>query len=109
MDVSTEIKMGIFDFLTKKEKTATTNTMNTVTNEEIMGLLEPHKKRAWYPVVKKEKGERDSSKFSGSPMLLNSEEWPCCGNCKEPMQLFIQLNSNKLPQEADKPFGEGYL
>ena len=25
------------------------------------------------------------------------------------MQLFIQLNSNELPQEADKPFGEGYL
>ncbi|HIP93716.1 MAG TPA: DUF1963 domain-containing protein [Leucothrix sp.] len=100
--------MGIFDFLTKKMATAT-NTTSTVNDEEIRKLLEPYKKKAWYPVVKKDKGERDSSKFSGSPMLRSSEEWPCCGHCKEPMQLFLQLNSNELPQGAGKPFGEGYL
>lgn len=102
--------MGIFDFFTKKEKiTTATNTLNKVTDDDINKLLGPYKKNAWYPVVKKEKGEKDSSKFSGSPMLLDSEEWPCCGHCKEPMQLFVQLNSNQLPKDADKPFGEGYL
>ncbi len=102
--------MGIFDFLRKKEKAKTaTNPVSTVTDEEIKQILEPHKKTAWYPLVKTEQGEKDTSKFSGSPMLLESEEWPCCGHCKEPMQLFVQLNSNELPLEAEKPFGEGYL
>ncbi|WP_299881032.1 DUF1963 domain-containing protein [uncultured Cocleimonas sp.] len=102
--------MGIFDFFTKKEKMTITSTKtNTVTDEEIKKVLDPHKRKAWYPVVKEEKGGRDTSKFSGSPVLLDSEEWPCCGNCKEPMQLFTQLNSNELPQDANKPFGEGYL
>lgn len=40
---------------------------------------------------------------------MDGEEWPCCENCREPMQLFLQLNSEHLPIEAGTPFGEGIL
>lgn len=77
--------------------------------QEIEALLKPHSRMAWYPVVEDGENSKFLSKFSGKPMLLASEVWPCCKNCKQPMQLFIQLDSKELPKEADNPFGEGYL
>ena len=61
------------DFFTKKEEVSTTEAKSIVTDKELKKLLEPYKKIAWYPVVKKEKGKRNASKFSGSPVLLDSE------------------------------------
>jgi hypothetical protein len=77
--------------------------------EDIKPILEPFKRLAWLPVVADEISGPASSKFSGIPALKKGEEWPCCGGCNEPMQLFLQLNSKDLPQDAKNSFGEGFL
>lgn len=77
--------------------------------EEIKNILGPYKKTAWFPKVKDGDADAYSSKFSGLPVLLNNEKWPCCQHCENPMQLFLQLNSKNLPEEADCPFGDGIL
>jgi len=76
---------------------------------EIMEVLKPFGKTAWVPIIDQNNSTCYSSKFSGIPALLKSEEWPQCKNCHEPMQLFLQLNSNHLPVEAKNPFGVGIL
>lgn len=77
--------------------------------DDIKKILEPYKKWAWYPIVKVGHDNSKHSKFSGTPQLLASEVWPCCGHCSQPMQLFLQLDSKELPAEANNPFGDGYL
>lgn len=80
-----------------------------MTHQHIESRLAPHKRMAWFPVVEEGENSNFLSKFSGNPMLLASEVWPCCKNCKKPMQLFIQLDSRELPEQANRAFGEGYL
>ncbi|MGV7222129.1 MAG: DUF1963 domain-containing protein [Nitrospinales bacterium] len=77
--------------------------------EEIKDVLEPYKKTAWFPVIKEKDADTHSSKFSGLPVLLHNENWPCCKHCENPMQLFLQLNSKHLPNESEYPFGNGVL
>ena len=67
------------------------------------------KRSCWLPVVMTQGGKIASSKFSGIPYLLPHESWPTCGNCYEPMQLFVQLNSDELPEKCGKPWDEGLL
>lgn len=81
----------------------------SISIKNIQKKLEPCKKQAWYPIVENGVYAEKHSKFSGVPMLLESEIWPRCENCKKPMQLFVQLDSKELPIEANNPFGEGYL
>jgi len=71
-------------------------------------LYQPYQRKFWKPVVEAGDGTILQSKFSGSD-LLQDEEWPKCGNCQKPMQLFVQLNSDELPPEAGNPFGSGVL
>ncbi len=71
--------------------------------------VKPHQRFAFVPVTSAKTSTRTASKFSGVPALLENEEWPCCKTCSEPMQLFLQLNSDDLPAEANKIFGEGIL
>lgn len=67
------------------------------------------KKPSWYPIVKDGDGGLRDSKFSGIPWLGKNEQWPVCANCKEPLQLFLQLNLNNLPEELEGEFGKGLL
>ena len=76
---------------------------------ELERIVAPYKKMAWFPKVEERQSDCSSSKFSGLPVLLNDESWPCCKYCDEPMQLFLQLNSKHLPVAAGTPFGEGIL
>lgn len=76
---------------------------------ELESILKPYKRSAWMPQTVENSASCDSSKFSGIPILLASEDWPVCQNCKQSMQLFLQLNANDLPPQAGKPFGDGYL
>lgn len=76
---------------------------------DIKNILEPFKKKAWYPITETGEQHKQHSMFSGIPKLLTSESWPCCGHCNQPMQLFVQLDSRELPIAAENPFGEGYL
>ncbi len=71
--------------------------------------LGPYKRKAWKPVTIAGDGSLTSSKFAGTPLLAQNEQWPRCANCNKPMQLFLQLNMADIPEEARKEFGEGIL
>lgn len=77
--------------------------------DEIKPILEPYKRQAWIPKVTEKKSGPTASKFSGVPALSHNESWPCCTNCEQPMQLFLQLNSKDLPESVRGTFGEGFL
>lgn len=76
---------------------------------EIEPIIAPYRNKMWTPVASKGNADHLASKFSGMPALLKDEEWPCCANCQRPMQLFVQLNSNELPEPVKGVFGEGIL
>lgn len=80
-----------------------------MTTQHLTDRIAAFKKNAWLPVVKRETSSVFHSKFSGVPLLDENEAWPCCGHCQQPMQLFVQLNADDLPAEAEKAFGEGIL
>lgn len=76
--------------------------------EEIKHKLAPLCRLGWQPKVGPAvAGAR--SKFGGQPLLKSGEVWPRCGHCHEPMQLFVQLDSQDLPHGAGMPFGDGVL
>lgn len=45
-----------------------------------------------------------ASKLGGTPFIARNADWPCCGVCSSPMDLFLQLNSRDLPAELADPF-----
>lgn len=84
-------------------------TIKTPAEQNLLQRIASTKKTAWSPVVEKSTGSVLTSKFSGIPLLDKNEHWPCCGHCQKEMQLFLQLNSSELPQEARQVFGSGIL
>jgi len=54
----------------------------------------------WIPVVTEGAGAATSSKFAGIPALKKGEDWPRCGQCKDPMPLFVQLNLEEIPASS---------
>lgn len=73
------------------------------TTEGLRNELKEFERMAWIPRVRFRVGDVTSSKLGGTPWLSESEEWPCCGVCSQPMELFLQLNSDELPRElADR-------
>jgi uncharacterized protein YwqG len=75
----------------------------------ISANIKPYGRRVWKPVVENKDGSILASKFSGSPFLETGEEYPHCRNCNKPLQLFVQLNLNELPDQIGGEFGEGLL
>lgn len=75
-----------------------------LTFQDIEPVLLPVKRKCWKPVVSEVNADISASKFSGIPWLAADEDWPVCGNCKKPMQLFLQLNKKDLPAEARDSF-----
>jgi uncharacterized protein YwqG len=73
------------------------------------GELETLRKNCWVPIVEEGDGEITGSKFSGIPYLPSETPWPVCRNCEKPMQLFLQLDSEALPVDCGKPWGDGLL
>jgi len=71
--------------------------------------LSAHRRRAWCPEAVEGDGAPDASKFSGAPALRPDEEWPRCGNCGAPMQLFVQLNARDLPDAGAERLAGGIL
>jgi hypothetical protein len=84
-----------------------------MTTAEIVKKLEPwlakHRRPAWKPVVEDGDGPATASKFCGMPWIAPDSPWPECGYCKEPLQLFLQLDLGDLPQELGQRFGTGLL
>ena len=84
-----------------------------MTAEEIVAKLEPwlakHQRPAWRPVVQDGDGPATVSKFCGTPWVGPDAPWPDCGQCRKPLQLFLQLDLGMLPEELVGQFGTGLL
>lgn len=84
-----------------------------MTGDEVLQKLAPWREAntrlVWKPQTVEDDGQRDASKFSGTPWLAVGEDWPRCPGCKQPLQLFLQLNLAKLPEELEGRFGQGLL
>lgn len=79
---------------------------DTEIEERLLNLvrkLETVKKTAYLPVTVAKDPEFNSiSKFGGYPFLRNEDDWPVCPNCKNHMQLFLQLELDKLPEKKQE-------
>jgi hypothetical protein len=67
--------------------------------QELRDELQEFQRTAWIPQVRFRAGEVTHSKLGGTPWISETEEWPCCAVCSQPMELFLQLNSEELPEE----------
>jgi uncharacterized protein YwqG len=87
--------------------------MSNRSHEEILATvlskLAKFKRKSWKPIVRDGEDIPASSKFGGTPVLCQDENWPLCGACQSPMRFYLQLNSQELPQTADPLFEEGIL
>ncbi len=77
--------------------------------KDVPSKIQPLARKAWIPIVEEGDGGRAASKFSGTPLLAHGETWPECPNCSKPMQLFLQLNLDELPEPVREEFGKGIL
>jgi hypothetical protein len=69
----------------------------------LVAALGEFERALWIPQVRFHAGEITASKLGGTPFIARTEDWPCCGVCSAPMELFLQLNSRDLPAElADR-------
>lgn len=63
-----------------------------------MEVLNNFKRTAFLPKVKSTDNTFSAeSKFGGFPYLRSEDDWPVCPNCERNMQLFLQLELEKLP------------
>ncbi len=67
--------------------------------------LQPYQRSTWKPQTKAAAGPRLHSKFAGQPWIPPGEPWPECPHCAEPMQLFLQLNLNQIPESLQAELG----
>lgn len=74
-----------------------------------LDALAKHRLTAWRPVVEQGDGELLASKYGGLAAIPHREEWPFCGSCGRPMQLFLQLRPSDLPPEAEPFLGRRLL
>lgn len=84
-----------------------------MTADEVLAALAPwiakHERPAWKPVTEEGDGPPSASKFGGLPLLAAGESWPTCGGCAEPLELFLQLDLDALPEELGNRFGSGVM
>lgn len=73
------------------------------TLDQILEKIKPHRRDAFMPNTVETTGEHNAEdKFGGLPYLRNAEDWPRCSNCNKHMQLFVQLDLSRLPQQKGK-------
>lgn len=89
-------------FGSNKENTNSDKSDIEVRLKETLEKIEKFKKAAYIPLTIESKSEHNSkSKMGGLPYLRSSEDWPICPNCKNNMQLFLQLNLQELPERKE--------
>ncbi|OZH54248.1 hypothetical protein AFK68_12115 [Hydrocoleum sp. CS-953] len=71
--------------------------------------IQSYKRTAWKPIIIEGDGALTASKFAGKPWLGKHEKWPKCPLCQNPLELFVQLNLNQLPEALQNEFGSGIL
>ena len=67
------------------------------------------KRDCWIPESAFGEDDPTASKFGGTPYLPEGECWPECPNCNNPMQLFVQLNPDSMPEPTRNLWGSGLL
>jgi uncharacterized protein YwqG len=77
--------------------------------QQLAPWFERNKRPAWKPVVEAGDNPITASKFAGTPWLAPGESWPTCGNCKQAMRLFVQVNLATVPKDLETRFGTGLL
>jgi len=91
-------------------RTSTLSIPATVSDGTALGQkLAQLRRRAWLPKTREGDCSIAGSKFSGLAFIPAGNEWPRCGNCERPMQLFLQLNANDIPDEARDLLSDGIL
>lgn len=75
--------------------------------DDLLAQLAAFRRVAYLPVVREGDGPAAASKFSGTPLLQPGEDWPECGHCGHPMQLFVQLAASEVPEPARGRIGAG--
>ncbi len=66
--------------------------------KDALSKIENYKRIAYRPHIKNvERKHNSKSKIGGLPYLRTDTDWPECPNCKNNLQLFLQLNLNELP------------
>lgn len=78
-------------------------------NTSLGRKLTAFRRKAWLPKTKKGDCAITGSKFSGLAYIPLGEEWPRCGNCHKPMQLFLQLRADDVPDDAREVLHSGTL
>lgn len=69
---------------------------------KMLGKLEKYKRAAYYPITTPSEFNHDAkSKMGGLPYLRGQDDWPICPNCKNNMQLFLQLNLQEIPEQKE--------
>lgn len=76
---------------------------------ELAARLAPWSRPYWKPETVDEDGPVTASKFSGRPWLSPDEVWPICPSCEQPLQLFVQLNTQDFPAEVKDNYGNGLI
>lgn len=69
----------------------------------------PYSRPAFQPLVEAGDQALIASKYSGQPWLTKGEVYPCCSNCQLPLQLFLQLHLDELPEPLRGSYGEGLV
>lgn len=91
-------------------KTTAASVTDAVAENTALGQkLDQFRRKAWLPKTREGDCSSAGSKFSGIAFIPVGDEWPRCGNCERPMQLFVQLNGNDVPEEAQSLFPNGIL
>ena len=74
-----------------------------MTLDEILEKLAPwgaaQERPAWVPATNGEKAAESNSWFGGAPLVSDSDQWPTCNDCDEPMRFMFQLAGVDLPSE----------
>ncbi len=71
--------------------------------------FDKQKRTAWKPKVRAGSGQLTDSKFGGHPWLSPRDSWPLCKGCDRPLELFVQLNLEEVPEAVAGRFGKGLL
>lgn len=75
----------------------------------IEARLSEYGRQAFIPITETGDISVSSSKFSGIAWINCDEEWPTCGYCENPMQLFFQLNLKDAPARRSYWPESGYI
>ncbi len=86
-----------------------TMTEVAIDTAEVVAKLAAHKRPAFVPIIESGDSLQSSSKFSGIAWINSDEEWPTCGYCNKPLQLFLQLNLSEMPDRRSYWPATGFL